>query len=75
MSQDSQPQALRALSIIKVYVMMPGASSSQDATYVSIKFSEKTTAEEVIAHIKKKKARPPNTPLIFMFAEISTATF
>jgi len=55
--------------------MMPGASSSQDATYASIKFSEKTTAEEVIAHIKKKKARPPNTPLIFMFAEISAATF
>lgn len=74
MSQDSQPEALRALPIIRVYVMMLGASSSQDATYVSLKFSEKTTAEEVIAHIKKKKVRSHNTPLIFMFAEISTAT-
>ncbi len=74
MSIDSQPLTLPALPIIRVYVMMPGVLSSQDATYASIKYSENTTAEEVIAHIKKRKARCPNTPLMFMFAKTYTAT-
>ncbi len=55
MSEGKQSDGSLGLPIIKVHVMMPGASSSQESTYASIKYSKTTTAEDVINHIRKKK--------------------
>jgi hypothetical protein len=66
MSESKQTDGALDLSIIKVHVMMPGALSSRESTYVSIKYSETTTAEEVINHIRKKKVRffVPSIPCV-----------
>ncbi len=57
MSELKQSDGALDLPIIKVHVMMPGASSSRESTYASIKYSKTTTAEEVINHIRKKKVQ------------------
>jgi len=49
--------AASSLPIIKVHVMLPGGSSIENDTYVSIKYSKGTTAEEVISHVSKKKVQ------------------
>jgi hypothetical protein len=61
MSESKQTDGSLGLPIIKVHVMIPGASSFQESTYVSIKYSQTTTAEDVINHIRKKQV-----PITFM---------
>ena len=58
MSEGSVADAASSLPIIKVHVMLPGGSAEND-TYVSIKCSRGTTAEEVISHVSKKKVGGP----------------
>jgi hypothetical protein len=62
--------AASSLPIIKVHVMLPGGSSIENDTYVSIKYSKGTTAEEVISHVSKKKVQlPPASPHSLTFLQ------
>ena len=69
MSQDKQSGCAPSIPIIKVHIMMPDHSTCEGSTYVSIKYSKTTTAEEVIEHIKRKKARFPHLSDIQLLAD------
>ena len=78
MSSDNLSGYVPSIPVIKVHLMMPNASSSRDSTFVSIKYSKTTTAQEVIDHIKKKKARFPHASesrhLAHLFAAITRSS-
>ena len=71
MSEGNPSECFPSFPVIKVHILMPGASSPHDSEYVSIKYSKTTTAQEVIDHIKHKKARFPNMLYIHPLANIS----